>query len=1857
MWYNISMAEKPKQHIEGNERQSKDLQAVDRTLSNADNLAGTKLKKEEMQRTAAIVQVVGGEMRYTPEQATKNYRNEVEDSTLKDSKEYIALSNKIIEQMKVKAQAVENVFALIEKHKAQIPAQYKPVVDAFLKTAVDPVTNKLTLLDGYNTSKKNVEDQLTLIQGIIQAGQDKDTVRAAINKIWVIADLPSGTGKVDTGFNKEVDMAVMREHAKQVASVADALTATINTIPLNDILFALQNYKSMSDQEQRDIILTQQTDRAKFLNRIAGTPTAEQLLKEATVEVTVEKTPPTMLAGVKVPGTATYEKKSRIDVAYLAYCIRYASDAKKGATQELKDLQEHLGIADTDLFIDPATADLQTKIDEYLKESIPVPNPAGVDVKNLLVKMNFSEDIAKVIEQNPELRENVPLRTLFLFRGTKVNGLVSARSSIAKMIQDKKIAKEDLINVLTLLQYPFKKSEKGTWDATKVKSETLYQKLIAAKAISEDKNKVLVLNDQAKMEEQFPVGTFDANIVVDIANKISAEQPEDLPWEKDVEFMMKPVGEVAANGFKYWLAYVKKIPDDFKSNKPGDKELVEAILKSDIIKEATKAFTALKQDEDADKKPIVQSEVVKKAIEENEKKKTELAKPTDASGRVLAQNADAQNLVKISRYVHKQLNAMGLENRPREQQDIAFWLAMHKDLNTARAYLNMKTPDVNQLVGFSDADKVNLGLYVQQLFVNEHLRGTDILGAMKFKLGLTLNPLALKVMETELDTLGVPLSAGPARMEEWFNAPEKAGPSLDAILEGEPGAKAALITAFTTNTPQQYGTVTGETRTIDPVEARTTVQHIMQHLTRQKEDYGQSVFHSQRKLRYADPLDVLRNGKDSLMGMLYSNDKIQQGIAITLMVSAGCILYRTWTRGGAFGKGLVMSIPLFFGSDAVLRKMTGEGILDRLGMQYMNEKDRSTAVEQFRRKYEKDDKYSFLRADTGHIALRELMKENDNPMKKIRVEQLINWRMEVGKTAEPNFRGTLPDSLKESMLAVKAKIPLGERNNTKADQREEKASEYLYRAFEALCIDVAERNNLPEPKAVNGAALIHKRYVTFDDKTVYGENGKRVKEIADKKGGLTMLDVLVYERPTPATQELLLQNDTFLEWVLRGTGITVEAAKRKLSQNMSLAQIYAEHGMQVAPEYLEMAQTWLNPKAKAMYEYLRLVSVKNYAALKAEGYAALNLASNTLTQLGVIITEGGPDVIKWTWETGTYVGRKGVDALQNTYRILHKNGFITGPTIDFFDGISLAMFGTRLSDLALWESAMDSNDPEALNTHVEKLSDETKWKKEFETQLNAVSSGATEGLIGTWIKEAEALVKPAAVSTGNETYKKMMAYELVKRRVYSYILAKGGNKGSKIPFTNETLARMEADAKNIENVYGLVALRLLNAERNDWSVEKWDYLPDIVKPLADVLLNKIPQSTIQREDARQYLVGLEEFYTEFRRSALQAFPDEKGNWNDGKLKQYDAFLQTVLTNAVIDMTLNQTAGQEAAAGGMARTKALPTEQIARPFELQIAQAQNFLTFLRAERGNSPDAMKLKDMNFAAFTQNGDIENLNAYIPQIQKKLAPPPKPGQPLTAPQVNDIKAALASGIHDAPTLERLLPGLNADAGTDVNNAVLQKFDALATELLGLSKQEIANRKDEALVVLQGTNQRKALRDKLFESVEEVGLAEAAAAFRDKGAYAPDALTDLIDRTAVSGLNLIVNEMKTVAVDDISLKNRTQRWDEKLIRLYKSTKNPKVRDVLSQALEFVKYQIKHNADAENGKTGYAKYAAFLKERGMDEPPEENGWYISLNSKQRMAINSGASTAFRDTWGISGINNRSSSILDKTQILVNEILQ
>ncbi|HLD71200.1 MAG TPA: hypothetical protein VI873_01120, partial [Candidatus Peribacteraceae bacterium] len=818
---------------------------------------------------------------------------------------------------------------------------------------------------------------------------------------------------------------------------------------------------------------------------------------------------------------------------------------------------------------------------------------------------------------------------------------------------------------------------------------------------------------------------------------------DDIPWDRSLKSTLKEGYELTLTTVDAWWKYMKTLPKIVY-----DPKLDPPLLKLVKQEQGHRMYrNVLQKALDRSKSAGVTMNTLLKKTEAAELARMKELSPIAATENPLEQLRRAQELLYVSAEIKEILgNEFPLSILPVDVQDRALWLAMHKGLDEAREYLSDDKKNFEKFL-ITDADKLEYQRFEGSKKNAAINSGRDVLTPLH-QAGVHVLPHALDLLATlPHGKERVMLAVSSARVSRWMLDPAAAHPALNAILIVSPGLKGtakdkaqakrdAIVEAFCTQ-KDVPGVMTA-------AQATKFVQDVQKHLEFQNFDAQRSPALNEKKERFGNPLDILKAGGKELKKMLRSNNKVEKALAITMIVAAGFFLWQTWKKKG-LGQKLMLGIPLFFGADILVKRMTGKGVLDRLGMRYMNEEDRSTSVEQFVRRNKKERNYAVLDTDPGRAAIQALMSTE----KPIPVDCLLTWRKNSG--AAPDYRTTAPEILQGAAQDVVAKMGSYTKSNTSPDANEQEAYRILYTAFDALCANVAADNvdvdaSMTNPKAERGADLIERRYVLFnEDYMVVAGFDDELRAAANSRGGYTMLDVLVFERQTPAMKEAMYDNDELLEWMYRGTGVSLDFIRDGLTKGWVHTQILAEWGKRKGLLVLENGLSFASEKAKGFYEWLQVTYPKLTFQLKEDWLAAYNMVSGTLSSAGIYLKEYGDDAVEWTIDFSIATGKFTIDTAQNIHRELQKIG-LTGEPIEWFDSICLSIFGFTMSEYILYKDSIEDT-PAKRDAHVEALASDEKLfglpaegeklakKSDLEKQLEPISTGVNSVWIQTAFKD------------------------------------------------------------------------------------------------------------------------------------------------------------------------------------------------------------------------------------------------------------------------------------------------------------------------------------------------------------------------------------------------------------------------------------------------------------------------------------------------------------------------------------------
>ena len=1494
--------------------------------------------------------------------------------------------------------------------------------------------------------------------------------------------------------------------------------------------------------------------------------------------------------------------------------------------------------------------------EEYLKKDIKFDNPAGIDAAEALRRMGLSADLIKHVKDN-ELETS--MGTLYELAGIEEllkepfaapDDQVAAQKIAALVVDaDKMLKKEKLeeIGAFFLFRRAGAAKTKATADGKAWAQEvidTLKGKTPPAVTITGADIKV---NSQAELVATIKGKLTGAEFEAARKNVVELSKSGILErtLAKNVKVNAREFARLLTVAGKDWGAAMLALPRNVTDPR-GDTDLEKLLNQERALKGYRSAFTSILSHFDAHEEGTAKSfDALRKgdlASRLAKKRSTEFITLPES----LRMKEMADRFVAKQKFIHDRLSPLWAKYKDPKVRQTALFIANQvpsdESLALAMKYLeNPVTFDLAKELKPEVFEELN-GFYAKRDRI-EMAEGSNVLTPGEKELHIRMQPHALLLLEKHK------LLDGDAHFDKWLANPASAAAPLELILEdirdkdGDTmGGKKALINAFCKGAPAPYSLPDGTTKNLNFGDAQIYVAGFQRRLQVLREDRLQSELQLGHAERSKNPLDYLRSGAKELGRMLKSRDKVEKALALTMILAGGYFLWQTWKKGG-LGKNLMIGLPLFFGADIVVKRMTGKGVLERLGLTYMNAKDRNTALEQFYRRHEKHPEYGEVSGAAGQEAVKQLM----NPKDPVSMKDLLEWRAKArsGRTGA-KFSTGAPKKVQEAASSVASKI-----GSIEKVDRDERAYEIMLKVVEAVCIDVATANKQPAT-VENGIKLINERWIKMDAPYLAAFKDDLLEVAGGQPGGgFSLLTILTIERPTPAMQNELIENETFLEWVLRGTGITLKEAKEKLKDGMALAGLLLEHGKNKVPGALAYAKDKATKASESMYKWLRLTTKKSYEELSAEAKAAWDLTVKTLTAAGIFAYEKAPGVFDWSVDATFATVEFTIDSAQNAYRQFQLLG-ITGEPLDAFDRLVSSIFpGITISKYVFYKDTIKTNDE-----HVEKRAEFDEWKKEFIELLGSIATPPAEAQVNSWVLQTYAnqmKISPAVSSTAefNGTGKvpihtRMAVYEGVKRHAYSFLLAqriraiqslpagakltypiKPDVKWSEMDLSKENPLAKDPLAAAIERSYDPKILLLLGLEKTrfvgayyEW-VRSWN--PGMVRSVLQGLHSLA--TIINRDASNEYVKAIDEYMNQFIAEAEQELrldPDK-----DEKLKLYKSYLNTVLTNAVIDMTLSSRGP-----GGLPADRASSKEMD--PMILAVREAQNFLEYLRYSRGSSAEPKKFKNFNiFKDFTitegKEPELEKLfedEKEMLKIQRaepmgEPLPMALPGVPSTIPPAPSAAVALLSS-DDAPKDASEEAALFAAIGTNLQpgqKATLQiKLDK-GTSALPNTLGDPATRQ-RYLNYMRGASAgtRETLMNKMLEHYKNnkakdySELMNEALAMRGRDAT-PEGrknLQQMIDKSVGLELKKVFDEVAKIKIDDTAA---LRTWEPRLLELYKATSatNPgdkpdRTSDLVSYLLEYVLYQEKNEdvPDLTTGKKGFKKYEAYLNSAGLTPPQD-----------------------------------------------------
>lgn len=587
-------------------------------------------------------------------------------------------------------------------------------------------------------------------------------------------------------------------------------------------------------------------------------------------------------------------------------------------------------------------------------------------------------------------------------------------------------------------------------------------------------------------------------------------------------------------------------------------------------------------------------------------------------------------------------NPVWVAESSEEKKIIAFYIAVHRSLDDAIAYLRTPDPYKDDIAKDGAIMLKRGAAYIRAIDEHTELSGIDILSRMRKKYKVDVHGDALRRMEMNGKD-DAPLAIGPARIDEWFTNRGAAREALDAILfdtETDPSKrnKSNLIEAFCKKT--DHGGVTA-------IEAEQAVRNVQAHLKNQVLIQRDSPRILSKNERFSDPIQLLESSVETVTDMIKNGSNVEKVLGITFLAGALWGIYKMATKGGWLGKGVAIGIPMALALNKMVQNRTGESIMDRLNINLMSPEDAAAPVEQFVRIAAKRPGYEALGTRAGWAAVRAIMNPKGTPPT---LAQLVEWKRLAG--GEDPARGA-PENLNISDIMYEMGTDID------SDAAKKKAYGLVLLAFDALCVDVAESHAVTDDKPGKGLKILSEKYIGFVDPKEVGDDDafdKRYRELM--KGyehvtgrGLTALDVLIFEHRTPAINDYFT-NPTIAEAAAKALGMTATVFMRKILSGIPLAQIFIEAKADSLSRGLVSAVDALSHYSGSAANYLSLVWSKAAPEALATYDATRNALLGLLNTAGLTIKTVGTGAIEWGIIEGTGAAAFTAAQAQNIYSYL-----------------------------------------------------------------------------------------------------------------------------------------------------------------------------------------------------------------------------------------------------------------------------------------------------------------------------------------------------------------------------------------------------------------------------------------------------------------------------------------------------------------------------------------------------------------------------------------------------------------------------
>ncbi|MDD5470191.1 MAG: hypothetical protein PHO92_05345, partial [Candidatus Peribacteraceae bacterium] len=929
---------------------------------------------------------------------------------------------------------------------------------------------------------------------------------------------------------------------------------------------------------------------------------------------------------------------------------------------------------------------------KYLEEKLDVRNPAGISLSQLAFRARLPEEVAHAFTEIPgdpalkAVRDRLGVGHLIAL--AKVDNLVEvggklsedAAKVLVEMLQDEKTKTVNEQEFKAVVAYLYiKKATAGaqledSWRAAAAEATKLWNTLKAKNVIQHQGDEEFGVIGDLKTELK---DVAPGDLAVEHCKAMHTAKIHEIKWKQSVAMHVSEFAEVVKKGSVIWWDYIKELPKlVLKSGMDADLQKIlderKALMQSDEALDAySKTFltfdtfitTAFKQ------------------MEADEQSKTDALKPIGIATDARRHVESAKLLLSASQQAIERLDAAHQwESRPIATRRVAFWLAMHKGkegLNLAGEFLTNAAaaadPDAfiaQYMKGLSEADRAGLTAYLGRLNAAEELSGHDILAEVGNR-GITVRGDALRALASQ------ELAGGLGRWH--IDDPAKVEPALRIALAG-PGAD-ALIKAFLTKTEQSYD-FQGQKLTINAEDAMRFIVAIQNDLLFKARQGAATKEQLEKEELFTNPLEKVLRGSLDTLKELWDGDWADKAQAVAAIVAAIWLIRSMWKRGG-LAKGVLIGLPLALVANTMYKKKTGKDFLGE-ALSYMSKEKRGTAVELFRRRAGRFDRYEVLRHNAGHAAMQQLLSADSS----VSVEELLKWRESVKSKGSIDYSQGAPKGL--SVHPILSKMGTDK-------YKPEDAYQVAYLVFEALCVDVAGLNNVGgdvDSMAERGANIIRRRYVEREQYS--DEERAKFFKKGEKGERVTMLKVMIGESQTPASQEAIVEDRAFVEWLADSLGLSAAVVVSKLKQGWTVLQIKAEQIGEKMPEYWEAGKGFVLDGAESVSAWAQLTWRKLSKEVPKDFVASMNFVVETCKGIGVQVVTHGPEVVEFIAEKTT----KLTAATAENVKALHDR-ILTQPELRMvlrpFEWFVYDSLGFEIAELS------DEQAKEQINVAVEAL--------------------------------------------------------------------------------------------------------------------------------------------------------------------------------------------------------------------------------------------------------------------------------------------------------------------------------------------------------------------------------------------------------------------------------------------------------------------------------------------------------------------------------------------------------------------------